>query len=158
MWCNNHTDLVRVMVDLGGGRGWRVIYHLLRYTGGVNWNVAFCYIGRRGTGNDQNWLYLVFGWPHTTQYFFFFLCIRLDPIRLDYIFWKHYCVHWNDIVCPPPLQKGGEPNFEHFRKGEPEKKCGAGKSQGGGKIFEMKGGTQLFKLSWGIKRGKNRDF
>ena len=37
-------------------------------------------------------------------------------------------------VCPPPFQKGGDRNFEHFKKGEPEKKL-KGKNPKRGKDF-----------------------
>ena len=59
-----------------------------------------------------------------------------------------------------PLSKGGNPNFEIFKKGvgEPEKVFWGGGNQKGGKIFKNKGGTQLFKLNLGIVKDKNEDF
>ena len=56
-----------------------------------------------------------------------------------------------------PLSKGGNPNFENFKKGEP-KKFSQGKTERKGKIFKKKGGTQLFKMILGIEKDKNGDF
>ena len=61
----------------------------------------------------------------------------------------------------PPLSKGGNPNFENFKKGgEPEKKFwGGGNQKGGERFSKIKGGgTQLFKLNLGIEKNKNEDF
>ena len=55
----------------------------------------------------------------------------------------------SNIVCPH-FQKGN-PNFENFKKGEPEK----GKPKGGGRFLERKAeGTQLFKLNLEIEKEK----
>ena len=58
----------------------------------------------------------------------------------------------------PPFKRGGNPNFENFKRGEPEKKFRVEETKRGGKIFKMKGGTQLSKLNLGIEEGKNGDF
>ena len=46
----------------------------------------------------------------------------------------------------PLFQKGGNPNFENFKKGgEPEKKFWGGRNQKGGEIFsKIKGGNPTF--------------
>ena len=62
------------------------------------------------------------------------------------------------IVCFPPFQKGGDPNFEIFKKGGNLKKILGWGNQKEGKIFKNKGGTQLFKLNLGIEMNKNEDF
>ena len=63
-------------------------------------------------------------------------------------------------MCSPSFQKGGNPNFENFKKGgEPEKNFGMGETKRGGERFsKTRGGTQLFKLNLGIEKNKNEDF
>ena len=58
-----------------------------------------------------------------------------------------------DKVCSPPFKRGGDPNFENFKKEGDLKKIWELEIPKGG-IFKIKGGTQLFKLNLGIKRIK----
>ena len=44
----------------------------------------------------------------------------------------------------PPLSKGGNPNFEKFKKGEPEKNFGMGETKRGRNIFKNKWGEPKF--------------
>ena len=57
-----------------------------------------------------------------------------------------------------PATKRGKPNFENFKKGEPEKKIWDGRNQRVEKFSKIKGGTSLFKLNLGIENDKNRHF
>ena len=64
-------------------------------------------------------------------------------------------------MFPPPFKRGGNLNFENFKKGRGnlKKNFGVGETKRGGKIFKNKGGgTQLFKLNLGIEKNKNEDF
>ena len=49
------------------------------------------------------------------------------------------------MLCPPYYE--GKPKFWKFQKGEEPQK-----------IFRKKGGTQIFKLNFGIEYDKNEDF
>ena len=74
--------------------------------------------------------------------------------------WPHTEIKSLYLVCSPPFQKEGNPNFEIFKKGvgEPEKIFWVGESKGGG-IFKNKGRvTHFFKLNLGIVKNKKEDF
>ena len=60
----------------------------------------------------------------------------------------------------PPFQKGGNPNFENFKRGGGalKKKIGVGETKRRERFSKIKGGTQLFKLNLGIEKNKNEDF
>ena len=58
----------------------------------------------------------------------------------------------------PSLSKGGYPNFENSKGGEPEKKFWSRGNEKGERFFKIKGGTQLCMLNLGIERNKKGDF
>ena len=54
----------------------------------------------------------------------------------------------HSVFPPPPFQKGGNPNFENFKKGgNLKKKFGVEETKMGENIFKNKGGEPNF-LSW----------
>ena len=62
------------------------------------------------------------------------------------------------IVCSP-LSKGGNPNFDNFKKGGNLKNdFGVGETKMGERFSKLKGGIKLFKLNLGIEKNKNGDF
>ena len=96
-------------------------------------------------------------------YLYMFFTITRDLLTWNSGIGKNFdcqcrlCLHSSNMIFGHsvfPLSKGGDPNFENFKKGETWKKIWGGETKSLGGIFKMK----LFKLNLWIKKSKNGDF